>query len=200
MKKIIPLFLIVSASFIGCERIDKLSEPYSNGVTVVKLEKSEYKNYMVVSEMEDALCLIRTNIFGVSDSIKSPYRELANGYLLIDWRWYLFPYLPTLIYEDWVADDGDIQCWDKDNTSYVEKPLQCYFVDMAKVNALLKTKEAYTCDYEEARREHIYDDLDIFRMKTAHMDSVWDVTEKQISIIIENGDFDSIAERQYQFE
>ena len=195
MKKIM-LLLLVGAFCIGCKE-RPAPEPYTNIVTVVKLKDSNWRNYIISTMYPNGNRIGASAYNVVDDSVKTPYRELPNDYLLVDWRWYRFPENnPCLVFEPWDNYTGFYYFRNPDSVQYQLHPLLCYFVDMAKVNAYLHTPEKYQTEYFEAVRAHFSDtEKAIYISQTAHMDSVWTLTQQQIAIVINDGKFDEVAKR-----
>lgn len=94
--KIILLGIIVLSGFIACEDkpvIIQTPEP-GVGAIIIKFDKPEYKEHIMVyangfGEGTTRLCSERLVL---PDSVihlcgKSPYIELPNDYLLVDWKW-----------------------------------------------------------------------------------------------------------------
>lgn len=195
MKKLM-LLLLVGILYISCkEHTDP--EPYTNIVTVVKLKDPTWRNYIISSMYPDKSRIGAAAYNVVGDSVRTPYRELPNNYLLVDWRWYRFPENnPCLVFEPWDNYTGFYYFRNSDSVQYQLHPLQCYFVDMAKVNAYLHTPEKYQTEYFEAVRAHFSDiEKAAYILQTAHMDSVWSLTQQQITIVINDGKFDEVAKR-----
>lgn len=181
---------------IGCNH-QSLTSPYMNYVTVIKLDKPEYKQYVLVPEngyAGHAGFYGEANIFGDG---ALPYWELLDDYLLIDWRWYMFPRYQTtyyLIFEPWTAQNS--YAWSEDNTwyldtcQYIKNPIKRrYDIDMTKVNGYLGTAELYQEAYSETHGMHLIDTKlwEEFRTQTTHMDSVWAYTQQQLNTVIEQG-------------
>lgn len=97
LKKLIPAIgTIVLLLTTACHNNIGPHDPDSgNCVTIIKFHKSEYKEHVMVYALDPAkysttsLC---TDHICLPDSIihicgKSPYIELPDDYLLIDWKW-----------------------------------------------------------------------------------------------------------------
>ena len=200
MKKMM-LALLLSALCIGCKE-RPAPEPYRNIVTVVKLKDPTWRDYIISSMYPNKSRIGAAAYNVVGDSVRTPYRELPNDYMLVDWRWYRFPESrPYLVFEPWEDYTGFYYFRNPDPVQYQLHPLQCYFVDMAKVNAYLHAPERYQLEYSEARRAHFSDiEKAIYISQAAHMDSVWSLTQQQISIIINDGGFCKVAKRATHME
>lgn len=199
-------YILCALCIIGCNR-QPFTNPYTNYVTVIKLEKTEYKQYVLAPESGytgKAGFYGDANIFGDG---ASPYWELQDDYLLIDWRWYMFPRYQTtyyLIFEPWTAQNS--YAWSEDNTwrldtcQYIKNPIKRrYDIDITKVNEYLGTAELYQKDYGETHRMHLIDTklLEEFRAQTTHMDSVWTYTQAQLNTIIEQGKLKKMIVKDY---
>lgn len=199
-------YILCALCIIGCNR-QPFTNPYTNYVTVIKLEKTEYKQYVLAPESGytgKAGFYGDANIFGDG---ASPYWELQDDYLLIDWRWYMFPRYQTtyyLIFEPWNAQNSyawsENNTWRLDTCQYIKNPIKRrYDIDITKVNEYLGTAELYQKDYGETHRMHLIDTklLEEFRAQTTHMDSVWTYTQAQLNTIIEQGKLKKMIVKDY---
>lgn len=199
-------YILCVLCIIGCNR-QPFTNPYTNYVTVIKLEKTEYKQYVLAPESGytgKAGFYGDANIFGDG---ASPYWELQDDYLLIDWRWYMFPRYQTtyyLIFEPWTAQNSyawsENNTWRLDTCQYIKNPIKRrYDIDITKVNEYLGTAELYQKDYGETHRMHLIDTklLEEFRAQTTHMDSVWTYTQAQLNTIIEQGKLKKMIVKDY---
>ncbi len=199
-------YILCALCIIGCNR-QPFTNPYTNYVTVIKLEKTEYKQYVLAPESGytgKAGFYGDANIFGDG---ASPYWELQDDYLLIDWRWYMFPRYQTtyyLIFEPWTAQNSyawsENNTWRLDTCQYIKNPIKRrYDIDITKVNEYLGTAELYQKDYGETHRMHLIDTklLEEFRAQTTHMDSVWTYTQAQLNTIIEQGKLKKMIVKDY---
>lgn len=187
-------YILCALCIIGCNR-QPFTNPYSDYVTVIKLDKPEYKQYVLAFQSGYAGKADLSGSGNIFDDGTLPYWDLADDYLLIDWRWYMFPRYETtyLIFEPWTEQNtyafGD--GWSLDTCQYIKNPIKRrYNIDMARVNEYLGTAELYQMDYSETHGEHSEgtDRFYEFRAKTAHMDSVWAYTQDQLNTIIEQGE------------
>lgn len=178
---------------ISCNRHSETA-PYSDYVTVIKFDNPEYKQYVLAFQSGVSGKADLSGSGNIFDDGTLPYWDLADDYLLIDWRWYMFPRYETtyLIFEPWTDQNiyafGD--GWRLDTCQYIKNPIKRrYNIDMARVNEYLGTTELYDLDYEETHGEHLEDTdrFDEFRAQTAHMDSVWTYTQQQLNVVIEQG-------------
>ena len=199
-------YILCALCIIGCNR-QPFTNPYTNYVTVIKLEKTEYKQYVLAPESGytgKAGFYGDANIFGDG---ASPYWELQDDYLLIDWRWYMFPRYQTtyyLIFEPWTAQNSyawsENNTWRLDTCQYIKNPIKRrYDIDITKVNEYLGTAELFQKDYGETHRMHLIDTklLEEFRAQTTHMDSVWTYTQAQLNTIIEQGKLKKMIVKDY---
>ena len=199
-------YILRALCIIGCNR-QPFTNPYTNYVTVIKLEKTEYKQYVLAPESGytgKAGFYGDANIFGDG---ASPYWELQDDYLLIDWRWYMFPRYQTtyyLIFEPWTAQNSyawsENNTWRLDTCQYIKNPIKRrYDIDITKVNEYQGTAELYQKDYGETHRMHLIDTklLEEFRAQTTHMDSVWTYTQAQLNTIIEQGKLKKMIVKDY---
>lgn len=199
-------YILCALCIIGCNR-QPYTAPYTNYVTVIKLDKPEYKQYVLAPEngyAGHAGFYGEANIFGDG---ALPYWELQDDYLLIDWRWYMFPRYQTtyyLIFEPWTAQNS--YAWSEDNTwrldtcQYIKNPIKRrYDIDITKVNEYLGTAELYQKDYGETHGMHLIDTKlwEEFRTQTTHMDSVWTYTQAQLNTIIEQGKLKKMIVKDY---
>lgn len=183
---LVSLFCFICT--ISCDK-NYDPEPYCNTVHVIQLVKPEYKQYVIATLDYNSNNIV--SLSGNANVLKDgalPYWDLTDDYLLIDWRWYLFPITHNkqylLLYPWSVVENSYYPIWNLDTCQYIEDPIKVsYGIDMAKVNAQLETQELYQLAYEDSHREHEGDEE--FRKKTAYMDSVWAYTQQQLITIIE---------------
>ncbi len=158
-KNIVLLGTLIVLSITACKD-EPTPKPYvpSPGyhAAVIKFDKPEYKEHIMVyadgfSEGTTRLCAER---FALPDSVihicgKSPYIELPQDYLLIDWKWDRIYYQnnEAIIHEKWselkTADDK----WPIEDI-YVTYPVkEAYYLDIED----MKAYNGGTLEYDSIR-------------------------------------------------
>lgn len=137
MKKIILFFnTVIILCIISC------SEDSANyalapkpGVCVIKFKQPEYKNYiMTYSLTKDRKVLtLATTHFAFPASVinmygQSPYVELSDNYLLIDWKWgrIYYPNNEAIINEKWTEFKDIDTKWPVEKL-YINRPVEKYY-------------------------------------------------------------------------
>ena len=136
----VPIIVAVLCCFLACSKPAPVPTPSSGYVEVIKLKQPEYKQHIMVyvPEKEDVplSVSVSNSYFCTSQEIEticgqSPYIELPQNYLLIDWKWRrIFSYLVNeegLIADEWITFDDINQTWPKEQL-YVNRPIQEYYV------------------------------------------------------------------------
>ena len=86
--------VIISLSFFGCRQNE---DPDPGPLAVVlKFKNPDYKNYILANYFEGEDKILGMRYYSCEEPIGqtgySPYWELPNDWLLVDWNWQYFPY------------------------------------------------------------------------------------------------------------
>ena len=208
MKKYLNLvtaFLVLITSTIGLSgcKDNKSAVKPSAHVIVLKFKKPEYKNYILVTHVasSDSLVATRFNHCGepIGQSEYSPYWELPDNWLLVDWKWGQFPYsagltlLTEKTWKDYPTDTFPLPKWpiSEPHLAYpVEKLLSVPAADLAEYNKAVYSNEMYglidngvEIDENSSMCDH-----------AEQADSMWVVLLNHLSTVIKNGDMEKISE------
>jgi len=190
------------------------STPPPLTVVVMKLTMPEYKNYVLASNFKDDTCFssARGNrcIEPIGKSGYSPYWELPNYWLLVDWKWEDFPYaIATALTE---------QTWDKYVWTNYKEPIPTWPYTEPHtgfpIAELYKIKILNLENYSKAQygdemiglirathtgyEIHMSDDSNVCLCDWAEkMDSIWTVLQKDLSAAINKGELDLINTTAY---
>lgn len=238
MKKLLfPAFVIALISMLsGCER-PSAALPPDLTVTLMKFEDPSYVNHPIVTDYSNFkdFVLMRGNRcsasylyhFGGQDwtydfpslDERMPYIELSDGWYLVDWSWYVYPYDGQVLLTDvtWDSYKGE---WRFDKSSphisrnvYERKDIRV--IDLVVYSYPDGNYPTFTfrypnSDYEGDMNEYRYisaliggpeigpilDYLDTsgdcLCNRVAEMDNLWDLLRSQLNTLIENGDVYSI--------
>ena len=84
--------MVALVNFTGCEKRGSADLPPET-ITIMKLKKPEYKDFIIAYAGRDSIIAYRTNKNGLDGrSGYSPYWELPDNWLLVDWKWNFFGY------------------------------------------------------------------------------------------------------------
>ena len=138
-RNIMAILLLICIGVVSCKEPSPSYIPPVETIVVVKFKKTEYKDYVLVNVVDlnkgDSISMTEynsdfilptsaVNLYGTS-----PYIELTNGYLLVDWKWYNFvsSSKQAIVKTKWV-DLTDIHaCWPLSEV-YIEHPIEQYCV------------------------------------------------------------------------
>ena len=149
MKNAILFLMLVMLSITACERNNSNDYPNDDcclppkpAVEIIKFKKSEYKDYIMVGSPEETSTLLTLNTyyFAVPSSVfnlygQSPYIDLMDDYLLIDWKWNRIFYQnnDAIITEKW-AELKDLNTTYSLEKLYVNHPVaEYYWVEIDKI-------------------------------------------------------------------
>lgn len=180
---------------------DYAPEPAVRAV-VLKFKNPDYKNYILAnySEGSDSIVATRFNHCGepVGRSGYSPYWDLPDNWLLVDWKWFNFPYNAglTLLTN---------QTWDKYPMETLPLPKWSVFEPhiLQPVDKILYVKASYLEKYHQTTysgemtalmRGHLqlHDTICICE-RSEWADSIWTILQHDLSVVIKNGDLDKLS-------
>ncbi len=190
-----------------------MAEPLGHSVYVVKLAKPEYKDLVLVERSSHSgyeACCFNRCAEPAGKAGCSPYWELPNGWLLVDWKWtgfYGFKYSATaLTKQTWdkyegLDTKGNPKKWlltephTKENAveefqEIVVPCLENYSHAHYGENAVRLLKQYFACQH--TRNISMRDNLD-------QMDSIWTILQRDLSAAIEKGELNEIGS-QYEPE
>lgn len=192
------LSLIVAlTTFSSCEKGGNEALP-SESITVIKLKKPEYKDFIIAYAAKDSLIAYRANTTGLGGkSGFTPYWELSENWMLVDWKWnFPFPSLGGAVLlenETWDKLTHELQSWPLE-TPHVSQPIEnVYYVKASSLAEFLgKTYEQDIIAHvinrpsgesvEDGGKEKI----------TQAMDDIWSIFQTDLSTIIKNGELESL--------
>lgn len=170
-KAIIPLLLGVMCGFWGCNReFGPGPRPEPNPIPdmwIIKFEKPEYKDYIMTlsPRPEDTLTVPYAGDFVLPLSVEnlygqSPYIELSEDYLLVDWHWKNMFILrkEAIIKEKWEnfrytpnEQRWPVAQWPIDML-YVDRPVvECYTIEPNQIEQYL-----HGDDHPTRKLAHVY--------------------------------------------
>lgn len=211
MKKLAPIayFAFVLCLFFACSHPAPVPESGLGYVEIIKLEKPEYKEHIMVyaPKKEDGplAVAVGNSYFCISQEIEpicgtSPYIELPDGYLLLNWRWKrIFDHIineEAIISDKW-AELRDIHTtWGKEQI-YVNRPIKEYYiVRLSKINEYYAGQLKYpyiasdicNVEFSEERWKRFSDgEKENMRQETLRLDSAYMEYKAVLSDIIEDG-------------
>ena len=205
------LFLVSVCIFFGCNDRVEATEPQMS-VTLIKFKQPEYKNYILANKFkgDDYICGMRFNKceLPIGEAGFSPYWELPDNWLLVDWKWYLFPYnanlvlLTDLTWEQFEVDSSKISrvpTWSL-SEPYITDPIEnVYYI---KVDNLEKySNSTYGQEMksliDRTFKEESYNQLKegncICEMADVY-DNIWALLQADLSTAIQNGDLEQVKD------
>jgi len=143
MKTKILLFsLITTLCAVSCTYPVGPGLPPEPSVEIIKFKRPEYKDYIMTSSMSKTARALKmaTSGFVLPDTVlnlygQSPYIELVDNYLLIDWKWGRIYYNNNdgIIKEKWTELKDIKTVWPLDQL-YVDYPVaEAYYVYVDKI-------------------------------------------------------------------
>ena len=181
-------------------------EPLGSSVYIVKMSKPEYKDLVLVRKYHrvsyEAYCFNRCEE-PIGKTGYSPYWELPNGWLLVDWKWtgffrcdYGYTALTKQTWDkyDGLDAEGNPQKWPltiphtKDNpVSQFEEVyvpgLATYSNNLCDESSVLLLKQYFRCHF--LRDVSLCDEAE-------RMDSIWTILQADLTAVIEKGDMDKL--------
>ena len=208
MKK---LFYILSLILLlglanSCNRDSALPTPHA---VVIKFKHPEYKDYILANYFkgEDFIFGMRYNrcIDPIGQAGFSPYWELPDDWLLVDWKWFSFPYDAGLVLlNELTWDKFEI---DATNISGIPKwPLtEPHIIQPVEKIYYINARHLEEFSGQEVPDEIIYillggeefDDCDCGLCdQPERMDRLWSILQNNLSIVINNGNLEELAKME----
>lgn len=245
-KMILPILAILT--FCSCDNNNVSHNPTgpTPWVTIIKFTKPEYVNNLIVSDYKnfDNFILMRGNECSANYLMnfhsqnwnhrfpsledRTPYIELTDGWYLVDWTWYHYPYDgKTLLTEvTWDIYNGECN-FDKSVPHISKNVFQKKEIEFASfVTYLFQNGECpmfdiYVDYYKDTVRANeylyfssIFGHLDGFDGNygdflegpedrclcnlTEELDDLWETIRQQLINIINNGDLDKLPVADYE--
>ena len=130
-KSLFIISMLVCVLF-GCNKPEPKPTPGPQGEPapeepwVIKFKDPSYKNYIVANYYGDFISMGDRDYFKPDGCWKTmqgrcPYIELADDYLLLDWRWPAYWPSPVLLLVPWQEQTSWLQRWDT-TTAHVFQP------------------------------------------------------------------------------
>ena len=201
---------IVGSIFMGCQSNKDWPDKKSGDLIVMKFVQPEYKNYVLANykEGDDHISMYAVNRCGESIGLSgnSPYWDLFDNWLLIDWKWWGLPYkykegLTLLTEQKW--DNYDLSAalpkWSLTEPHTFEPVAEIYYLS-------LDSLEKYTDGHYDSQTKELVRSTHALHNaskdqcmceKVETMDSIWTVLQRDLSAAIENGDLEHINDDKY---
>lgn len=190
--------IVALTAFSSCEKGGNEALPSEN-ITVMKLTKPEYKDFIIAYAAKDSLIAYRTNRTGLDGkSGDSPYWELSENWLLVDWKWnYPFPSLGgAVLLEDitWDKLTHALQTWSLE-TPHISQPIESvYYIKTSKIAEMLaKTYDSELINHVVNRPSSTASDAEKKEEIIKTMDDIWTILQADLSTIIEQGNLDKLC-------
>ena len=188
----------------GCE--DKNALPREQ-VAVLKLKKPEYKNNILAFYYngDDSIVATRFNHCEapVGRAGYSPYWELPDDWLLVDWKWQGFPYpdkgrnvlLVNQTWEKYPSEAFPLPKWPV-LEPYISNPIdELVWVQIPALEEYSKTQYSYELKALVLGKLHVSDTICLCEYSD-RADSSWAVLQKSISDVIQNGDLMKLSRKR----
>ena len=196
---ILLLVIVVAFGMSSCEQ-EKMdvANPY---VTIVKFKQPEYKNYICAHYKDgDSLMTINVEAHICMDAVGkagySPYWELPDGWLLVDWKWG-----PLIIYaKEHVVLNG--LTWETIEYPITQQHLTWPAATPHILNPVASRKQI---DINKLAKYHEPFSLNLYswgnKMTDSclcpcelvrDMDEDWSRLQRNLSVAIENGDLEKL--------
>lgn len=238
MKKLfLSVVIIVTVIFFcSCEKHTVFDLPPALAVSLVKFKDPSYVNNLIVTDYKNykTFVLMRGNNCSAAylknfirkDWIYSfeplegriPYIELKDGWYLVDWSWYGYPYNGQVLLTEVTWDNYNGECsFDKSSPHISKNIYERKDVDVMDLVAYSYPDGNYpkytfrypNSTYTEEVNEYAYishliggpyiGPLDFLNSKedclcnrVEEMDSLWDLLRTQLNTLIQNGDLYSL--------
>ena len=217
MKKLtqIAYFTFVLCLSFACSHPTPVPDPGLGYIEIIKLEQPEYKeNIMVYApEKEDKTFAVSVfnSYFCISQEIEpicgtSPYIELPDDYLLLNWRWKrIFDYIineEAIVSDLWSELEDIHQTWPKEKM-YVNRPIKEYYLlGLTELNEYSAGRLRYPyivsdiCNKEfseEKWSRFSAEEKENMRLETLQMDSAYAEYKEVLGQMITEGKLKSYA-------
>lgn len=190
--------IVALTAFSSCEKGGNEALP-SESITVIKLKKPEYKDFIIAYAAKDSLIAYRANTTGLGGkSGFTPYWELSENWLLVDWKWnYPFPSLGgAVLLEDitWDKLTHALQTWSLE-TPHISQPIESvYYIKTSKIAEMLaKTYDSEFINHVVNRPSSTASDAEKKEEIIKTMDDIWTILQADLSTIIEQGNLDKLC-------
>lgn len=208
MKQMKQILLVLISTILLCSCENRNPEvvldpaPVAITIRVLKFKNPEYKNYILANVDPDGngYTILRSSSCDepIGQSGYSPYWELTNDWLLVDWKWSNYPnnYHPVLLIgEPWGSIQEANQTWSSD-TPHIADPIDSVLnISVNALDAYFYTKGGLR--YGEAFYYYIYkSSIECMGDQYEEMDKVWSALQRDLSIVIENGDLEQLYEQK----
>ena len=202
----VGLSFIVCMSFCstGCSNRNADLQPEASAV-VLKFKNPDYKNYILANYFEgkDKILGTRYNMCGepIGNTGYSPYWELPNDWLLVDWKWRNFPYnagltlLTELTWDKFEIDttvSSGIPSWPLSEPHVLQPVDKILYIKALNLESYSKTTFPNKL-MAALMGKDISDEYTNCEVPEK-MDSLWTILQNALSIAIENGDLEHINE------
>ena len=207
VKSLLLMFAVTQViviSFSSCER--KSAPSPQPSAVVLKFNNHEYKNYILANyfEGQDKILGMRYNKCEapIGRAGYSPYWELPQDWLLIDWKWRGFPYnaglclLTALTWDKFEIDTASISgipSW-QITEPHILNPIK----EILYVNAL-HLEQYRGKKFPNELMNHLWGNTAEYKYceMPEKMDSLWSILQNDLSIAIGNGDLEHINDDKY---
>lgn len=209
--------IILSLLLVGCNGQSLNYVEYYH-TSVVKFVDPEYANYIYgTTNSRDGLIKFWSGYYidhyALDKDIagKSPYIDLGDGYLLIDWKWAYHPLDDIIIKKTWSEMSSTKQTWNIDSVEIIPGPYlaevyRLYFYDVDKYLHIQKDEKDYNEDLTPTENAgfHAYEyywlhhpkneslnqtELEEYERNKAKADSIQSEYVEKLRGIIEKGKF-----------
>lgn len=193
------LSAIIGFIFSSCEEHTYASRPRPY-VVVLKFEQPDYKNYILANyfDGDDKILGMRYNRCreAIGAAGDSPYWELPQNWLLVDWKWNGFPYnsglclLTELTWDKFEIDTTNISgipSWPLTEPHLLHPVENILYVQVEYLASYLGIKYSY--DVLNVV-DGIYSDSLCKQCELG--DSIWAILQNDLSSAIESGDLEHI--------
>ena len=176
-----------------------ISEP-KRGIYVMKLTRPEYRD-LVLARRESSYFVRAGRTISkepIGKSGYSPYWELPNNWLLIDWKWE-YGFLPYWDYtvlkkQTWKDLQNSPQKWLLTEPHTKENPIEKNIV-IGLYNLENYSNAHYGSEMTNIILRNVPDEL--MCEMPEKMDSIWTILQAELSVAIEKGELEKINDIQY---
>ena len=210
--QIVFFTLCLSFSFAGCERPENRMPVPQPSVVVMKMVKPEYKDYILLNHHagDSVLLALRGSVCNepIGKSGYSPYWELTEDWLLVDWKWRNFPYNAGLVlltnhtWKDYEWDPSLYPPFPKwsINEPHIAQPVeQIVYIPIKQLESYSNATydSVYNLAYKVSEYGKVYvngeDSAICVCVFSDRLDSIWGVFQKDLSSAISKGDLNRLA-------
>jgi hypothetical protein len=204
----IMLAAFISVSLCGCEQKNtpqtEVPEPPLS-ITVIKFKQPEYKNYILAANLRDSKGFEATRGYLCDEPIGktgiSPYWDLEDGWVMVDWNWPGFPYaISTALTEQtwdnfvWPGNEGKWPNW-PETEPHTGYPFS-HLLYISVANLEIYSNAHY--GKEMIRLIHAPIKGEAVCSISPKMDSVWTVLQSNLNDAIKKGELEKINNKEYE--